>query len=175
MQWLSSTKFHIKILPILYTSVANKALPLLAIKASGLANTTEYWPLATAVLVAGGVSFSQASSLDSSSRQGIKLIFHQSWKRWYHNCNTWWWTCLNLAKKVPTERISLENNRFPKSGWQIHKYILPTIARCTRCPLSPSTEHCPAERSTSLCTSDYLPMHESYQRVDLFSTKIFTP
>ena len=63
---------------MLYTYVANKALPLLATKASGLANTTEYWPLATAVLVAGGVSFSQASSLDSSSRQGIKLIFHHS-------------------------------------------------------------------------------------------------
>ena len=125
MQWLSSTKIAHKF--CLYTSVANKALTLLA-KASGLANTTEYWPLAMAVLVPGWwCLFGQASSLDFSGRQGMKLIFHQSWKRWYHNCNTWsWWTCLNLAKKVPTERSSLENNRFPKSGWQIHKYILPT-------------------------------------------------
>ena len=53
MQWLSSTKIPHKF--CLYTSVANNALPHLA-KASGLANTSEYWPLAMAVLVAGGVS-----------------------------------------------------------------------------------------------------------------------
>ena len=49
----------------------------------------------------------------SSTKIPHKFHRQAAWILWYHNCNTWWWTCLNLAKKVPTERSSLENNRFP--------------------------------------------------------------
>ena len=148
MQWLSSTKIpHKFCLDIIHISrqqspTTHSLLKLLDQQtrpSTGLLLWRSGW-LVVSLLV-------KQAACPRVDREW-KLIFHQnqSWKRWYHNSNTWWWTCLNLAKKVPTERSNLENNRFPKSGWQIHKYILPTSSLY---PVSviPSTEHCPAERS----------------------------
>ena len=150
MQWLSSTKIAHKF--CLYTSVANKALTLLA-KASGLANTTEYWPLAMAVLVAGGVSLvKQAAWIPRVDREWSWSFIKAESDDIYHNCNildgepAWIWRRKSQQKGA---------------AWKITDFRNP-VGKFTNtsCPLArciPSTEHCPAERSTILCTSGYFP------------------